>query len=68
MPQQTLHGPGGYDPSNPDGSVIGGYDDRQPSPEDAQEKFREEVLAATTLAGLKDAPLGTKTGVEPRGS
>lgn len=61
----TRYGEGGYDPSKPNNNIVEDYDDGHPEPVDAQAKFREAVARAGTLAALKDALLGTSTGVEP---
>lgn len=61
----TRYHEGGYDPAKPGGNVAEEYDDGTPEPVDVQARFRDAVSKATTLASLKDALLGTTTGVEP---
>lgn len=63
----TIYGPGGYDPDAADGNVAEEATVEVPDDpaEQARQRFRNAVEAATSVADLKAALLGTDTNAEP---
>jgi hypothetical protein len=54
MPKVTLYGPGGFDPSLPNGNIIEEYD--LPDPEPTEEELaRASALAKLQALGLTEA-------------
>jgi hypothetical protein len=54
MPKVTVYGPGGFDPSLPNGNIIEEYDlpDPEPTPD---EQARASALAKLQALGLTEA-------------
>jgi hypothetical protein len=54
MPNVTIYGPGGFDPSLPNGNIIEEYDlpDPEPTPD---EQARASALAKLQALGLTEA-------------
>jgi hypothetical protein len=54
MPNNIVYGPGGYDPSKPDGNVIEQYEVPDPEPT-AEELARASALSKLQALGLTEA-------------